>query len=93
MKRRSFISTVAASSAAAALHESPLNAMQSPPSKATKITLLGTRTPAPSLERAGSGYFIEVGDDRIVMHHGPDAGEDLMELTFKGPTIANIEGY
>ena len=36
-----------------------------------KITLLGTGTPAPSLERQSSGYLFEVGDDLIVMDHGP----------------------
>ncbi len=41
--------------------------------------MLGTGTPAPSLERAGSGYVIEVGSDRLVWDHGPDAHHRLME--------------
>jgi ribonuclease BN (tRNA processing enzyme) len=53
--------------------------MQSPPQKPTRITLLGTGTPAPSLQRAGSGYLIEVGSDCIVMDHGPDAHRRLLE--------------
>ena len=78
MKRRTFISTVAASSTAAALE--PLGAMQSPqPAKPTRVTLLGTGTPAPSLQRVGSGYLIEVGNERIVMDHGPDAHHRLLE--------------
>jgi ribonuclease Z len=44
-----------------------------------KITLLGTGTPAPSLERQGSGYLFEVGGDLIVMDHGPGAHHRLIE--------------
>jgi ribonuclease Z len=44
-----------------------------------KITLLGTGTPAPSLKRQSSGYLIEVGDDLIVMDHGPGAHHRLIE--------------
>jgi ribonuclease Z len=44
-----------------------------------KITLLGTGTPAPSLTRQSSGYLIEVGDDIIVMDHGPGAAHRLLE--------------
>ena len=77
MKRRTFISTVAATSTAAALE--PLGAMQSQPAKPTRVTLLGTGTPAPSLQRVGSGYLVEVGNERIVMDHGPDAHHRLLE--------------
>jgi ribonuclease BN (tRNA processing enzyme) len=44
-----------------------------------RITLLGTGTPAPSLTRQSSGYLIEVGDDVIVMDHGPGAQHRLLE--------------
>ena len=44
-----------------------------------KITLLGTGTPAPSLTRQSSGYLLEVGDDLIVMDHGPGAHHRLIE--------------
>lgn len=44
-----------------------------------KLTLLGTGTPAPSLKRACSGYVIEVGDDVIVMDHGPDAHRRFLQ--------------
>ena len=44
-----------------------------------KITILGSGTPAPSLKRACSGYMIEVGDDVIIMDHGPDAHRRLIE--------------
>ena len=47
-----------------------------------KITLLGTGTPAPSLTRQSSGYIIEVGDDKIVMDHGPGAAHRLLEAGY-----------
>ena len=78
MERRAFLGTVAASSAAAIL-EQPGESTQTPQAKPTTVTLLGTGTPAPSLDRAGSGYLIEVGNDKIVMDHGPDAHHRLLE--------------
>ena len=44
-----------------------------------QITILGTGTPAPSLKRACSGYMVEVGDDVIIMDHGPDSHRRLLE--------------
>jgi ribonuclease BN (tRNA processing enzyme) len=44
-----------------------------------KITLLGTGTPSPSIKRQSSGYLISVGDDLIVMDHGPGAHHRLIE--------------
>jgi ribonuclease Z len=44
-----------------------------------KITLLGTGTPAPSVKRQSSGYLIQVGDELIVMDHGPGAHHRLIE--------------
>ena len=41
--------------------------------------MLGTGTPAPSLTRQSSGYLIEIGDDVIVMDHGPGAAHRLLE--------------
>jgi len=78
MKRRTFVQTLAASSVAA-LGETPAVAHQTRTAKPTRITLLGTGTPAPSLERQGSGYLFEVGNDLIVMDHGPGAHHRLLE--------------
>lgn len=78
MKRRTFLGSVAASTTAAALFETPVAGQAQPP-KPTRVTLLGTGTPAPSLERVGSGYLVEVGNERIVMDHGPDAHHRLLE--------------
>ena len=44
-----------------------------------KLTLLGTGTPAPSLKRMGSGYVLEIGDDVIVLDHGPGAHHRFLE--------------
>lgn len=78
MERRAFIGSVAVSSAAAALGEG-LPSPQAQALKPTRITLLGTGTPAPSLQRVGSGYAFDVGNDVIVMDHGPDAHHRLIE--------------
>ncbi|MGI9476375.1 MAG: MBL fold metallo-hydrolase [Hyphomicrobiaceae bacterium] len=45
-----------------------------------KLTLLGTGTPAPSLKRMSSGYLLEIGDDVIVIDHGPGAHHRYLEL-------------
>jgi ribonuclease Z len=79
MKRRTFLGTVAASSAAAALGDEPLQAQAPTRATPTTITLLGTGTPSPSIERQSSGYLFEVGSDRIVMDHGPGAHQRLIE--------------
>src|SRR5688572_27611419 len=89
MKRRAFISTVAASSAAAALSDRPLEAAQAQQPRPTKITLLGTGTPAPSLERVGSGYLIEVGNDRSVWDHGPAAHHRLLQSGTRAADITH----
>ena len=44
-----------------------------------KLTLLGTGAPAPSLTRQSSGYLLEIGDDVIVLDHGPGAAHRLLE--------------
>jgi len=79
MRRRAFLGTLAASSAAAAMEQEPEKPREPAKAKPTKITLLGTGTPAPSLSRQGSGYLFEVGDDLIVMDHGPGAHHRLLE--------------
>lgn len=43
-----------------------------------KITLLGTGSPTPMLNRAGSGYLIEIGDEMIVFDHGAGAHERFL---------------
>lgn len=55
-----------------------------------KITLLGTGTPAPSLTRQSSGYLIEIGDDVIVMDHGPGAAHRLLEAGCHPTEVTHI---
>jgi ribonuclease BN (tRNA processing enzyme) len=54
-----------------------------------KITLLGTGTPAPSLERQSSGYLFEVGSDLIVMDHGPGAHHRLIESGHRAVDVSH----
>jgi ribonuclease Z len=54
-----------------------------------KITLLGTGTPVPSLERQGSGYLIEVGNDLVVMDHGPGAHHRLIESGHRAVDVSH----
>jgi ribonuclease BN (tRNA processing enzyme) len=44
-----------------------------------RITLLGTGTPTPSLERQSSGYLVDVGGEVLVLDHGPGAHHRLLE--------------
>jgi len=90
MKRRAFIGSLAASSVAAALPGESAEAQASAKAKPTKITLLGTGTPAPSLERQGSGYLIEVGDDVIVFDHGPGAHHRLLETGHRAVEVSQV---
>jgi hypothetical protein len=75
VKRRDFIATVAASTAAVPSTAAQERAPSVPPParRPLTITLLGTGTPAPSLTRQSSGYLIEFGSDLIVWDHGPGA--------------------
>ena len=82
MKRREFIAAMAASPSAAAAAVGEQRAAGTPAASQPRplaITLLGTGTPAPSLERQSSGYLIEVGTDLIVWDHGPGAHHRLLE--------------
>jgi ribonuclease Z len=79
MKRRRFIAALAATTAAPACAIESAGAGGTGAAKPMKITLLGTGTPAPSLERMSSGFLFEVGDDLIVMDHGPGAHHRLLE--------------
>lgn len=44
-----------------------------------KLTLLGTGTPMPSLERASSSYLLEIGDDLIMFDCGPGSYQRFLE--------------
>lgn len=55
-----------------------------------RITLLGTGTPSPSLRRQSSGYVFEVGDDVIVMDHGPGAHHRLIESGRRAVDVTHV---
>ncbi|HKS05857.1 MAG TPA: MBL fold metallo-hydrolase [Gemmatimonadaceae bacterium] len=93
VKRRTFLGAVAATSAASIVeHADAAPAKPTAPQEAkpTKIVLLGTGTPAPSLERAGSGYLFEVGGDTIVMDHGPDAHHRLLQSGRRAVDVSRV---
>src|SRR5262245_21793094 len=54
-----------------------------------RIQLLGTGTPAPSLKRQSSGYLFEVGDDLIVMDHGPGAHQRFLESGHRAVDVSH----
>ena len=81
MKRRDFLGALAATTAAGSTwtEVDDQAAVDQKTPKRLSVTLLGTGTPAPSLQRQGSGYLVEVGSDVIVWDHGPGAHHRLME--------------
>ena len=44
-----------------------------------RLTLLGTGTPAPSLDRQSAGYVVDVAGDVLVFDHGPGAHHRLLQ--------------
>jgi ribonuclease BN (tRNA processing enzyme) len=82
MKRRDFIAALAAAPVVPIAADGGQERGSGTPARAPKpltMTLLGTGTPAPSLDRQSSGYLIEVGGDLIVWDHGPGAHHRLLE--------------
>ena len=77
MERRTFLGALAATTAAPVLGSEASDAPQQ--AKPTRITLLGTGTPAPSLDRQGSSFLFEVGSDVIVFDHGPGSHHRLLQ--------------
>jgi ribonuclease BN (tRNA processing enzyme) len=55
-----------------------------------KLTLLGTGTPAPSKKRQSSGYLVQIGDETIVMDHGPGAHHRLIEGGFRATDVTRV---
>ena len=81
MERREFITMLASTPtmARAGADEEAQSATPEVASKPLSITLLGTGTPSPSLDRQSSGYLIEFGRDVIVWDHGPGAHHRLLQ--------------
>jgi ribonuclease BN (tRNA processing enzyme) len=55
-----------------------------------RLTLLGTGTPAPSLERQSSGYLIEVAGEALLFDHGPGAHHRLLESGRRATDITHV---
>ena len=55
-----------------------------------KLTLLGTGTPTPSLKRASSGYMLEIGDDVILIDHGPGSHHRLLEAGRRAVDVSHV---
>lgn len=55
-----------------------------------QITLLGTGTPTPSLARMSSGYMIEIGDDVILLDHGPGSYHRLLETGKHAVDVSHV---
>ncbi len=55
-----------------------------------KVTLLGTGTPTPSLVRASSGYLFEIGEDVIVIDHGPGAHHRLLQAGKRAVDVTHL---
>lgn len=55
-----------------------------------RLTLLGTGTPAPSLSRQSSGYLLEIGEDVIVLDHGPGAAHRLLEAGKRPRDVSHL---
>lgn len=79
MRRRPFLGTLAAA-ALPTLRGDAESVAATPPALApTSITLLGTGTPHPSLERQSSSYLVETGGDTILLDHGTGSHHRLLE--------------
>jgi len=81
VERREFIAMLASTPAVSISSAAADNQLATPAAapKPLGITLLGTGTPSPSLDRQSSGYLIEVGHDLIVWDHGPGAHHRLLQ--------------
>jgi hypothetical protein len=73
VERREFIAMLASTPGVSIPSAADAQGATAAAPKPLSITLLGTGTPSPSLERQSSGYLIEAGHDVIVWDHGPGA--------------------
>ena len=89
MKRRPFLGALAAS-ALPVLTNDAEPAAQTPSARApTRVTLLGTGTPHPSLERQSSSYLVETGGDAILLDHGTGSHHRLLESGHKAVDVTH----
>ena len=55
-----------------------------------KITLLGTGSPTPMVNRASSGYLVEIGDEMIAFDHGGGAHDRFLQAGKKATDLNTI---
>ena len=55
-----------------------------------KFRILGSGTPAPSLDRHCSGYALEVGDDLIVFDHGAGVHHRFIEAGYRARDVTHF---
>lgn len=55
-----------------------------------KITLLGTGNPSPSLKRAGAGVMVKIGDDIILLDHGPGAYNNMLRAGVQPTEVSHV---
>ncbi|PHS04474.1 MAG: MBL fold metallo-hydrolase [Blastopirellula sp.] len=55
-----------------------------------KLTLLGTGTPAPNLNRVSSSYLLEIGDDLILFDCGPGSYNRILESKYSFNDITHV---
>ena len=55
-----------------------------------KLTILGSGTAVPRLNRNMSGYLLEIGNKKILFDSGPGTIRQLLKLKVKIPSIDNI---
>jgi ribonuclease Z len=54
------------------------------------LTLLGTGTPRPSRERAGSAYLVRVGGERLLFDCGPGSYARLLQTGVLPTAISHL---
>ena len=67
-----------------------LLAIRSKEANAMRVTLLGTGTPTPSLVRMSSGYLLRIGNDVILLDHGPGAYHRMMEAGVAALDVSHV---
>lgn len=87
VSRRGFIGgTGLALGAAATARAAP----RAPGAARVRIMLLGTGSPAPSLKRQSSSYLIQVGEEVILLDHGPGSHQRLLEAGYRAVDVTHL---
>jgi ribonuclease Z len=89
MKRRPFLGALAASALPLVGENLPSQATPAPQVKPTRVTLLGTGTPHPSIERQSSSYLVEIDEDVILLDHGTGSHHRLLESGHKAVDVTH----